>query len=109
LYGGCCDTRSLGRHAFAAMVSTETTLKGSTMTVFMDYVKYVAKALATAAVIILSYLTSVLTDGETLADVSLVQWMVCGVWVLAGFGITYAIPNGPPPAVAAQIRTRTND
>lgn len=70
----------------------------------LDYVRYVAKAIATAVVIILTYLTSVLADGESLADVTMVEWMWCTIWVLAGFGITYVTPNGPPPAVAARAR-----
>jgi hypothetical protein len=70
----------------------------------LDYVRYVAKAIATAVVIILTYLTSVLADNESLADVTLTEWMWCAIWVLGGFGITYAIPNGPRPSVAAAQR-----
>lgn len=64
----------------------------------MPYVKYMAKALATALVIILTFLTTVLTGDQTLADVTLVQWLLCALLVLGGFGFTYAIPNGPRPS-----------
>lgn len=64
----------------------------------MQYLKYVAKAIATALVIILTFLTTVLTGHQTLADVTQVQWLLCALLVLGGFGFTYAIPNGPRPA-----------
>lgn len=61
------------------------------------YAGYAAKAIATAVVVALSYLTSILSDHQTFSDVTPVQWMICAMWVLAAFGFTYAIPNGPKP------------
>lgn len=63
----------------------------------MQYIQYVAKALATALVITLTFLTTVLSGNQSLADVTFVQWLLCALLVLGGFGFTYVIPNGPKP------------
>ena len=63
----------------------------------MQYIQYAAKAVATALVIVLTFLTTVLTGDQSLADVTFVQWLVCALLVLGGFGFVYRIPNGPKP------------
>lgn len=64
---------------------------------WIEYVAYAAKAVVTAVVVALTFLTSILSDKQTFADVTPVQWMICALWVAAAFGFTYAIPNGPKP------------
>jgi heme A synthase len=61
------------------------------------WVKYVAKALLTALAVVITFLTTILTGNQTLADVTFVQWLVCIGLVLSAFGIVYRVPNGPDP------------
>jgi hypothetical protein len=69
------------------------------------YAKYVAKALATGVLVVLVFLTTILTGDQALDDVTFVQWCICGVMVLSAYGIVYNIPNGPRPTapVSRQI------
>lgn len=61
------------------------------------YAKYVAKALLSAVAVVITFLTTILTGNQTLADVTFVQWLICAGLVLASFGFVYAIPNGRKP------------
>ena len=64
---------------------------------FVKYAKYVAKALLSVLAVVVTFLVTILTGNQTLADVTFVQWLVCASLVLAFFGFTYAVPNGPKP------------
>lgn len=52
-----------------------------------------AKAVASLVVAAAAYLTGVLSGDQTLADITVVQWLGLVVFVGAGYGITYAVPN----------------
>ncbi len=64
---------------------------------FPAWVKYTAKAVGTVFAVALAYLISVLQAGDTLADVSLIQWLTLGYLELGAFGLTYWVANGPKP------------
>lgn len=61
------------------------------------WLKYTAKAVGTVFAVALAYLISVLQAGDTLADVSLIQWLTLGYLELGAFGLTYWVANGPKP------------
>lgn len=67
------------------------------------WVKYVAKALLTALSVVVTFLTTVLTGNQTLADVTFVQWLLCLGLVLAAFGVVYRVPNGPKPVSTQEL------
>jgi hypothetical protein len=59
----------------------------------MDRLKPVAKAVASAVVALAAYLVGVIPAEGGFADVTTVQWLGAVVFVAAGFGITYQVPN----------------
>lgn len=61
------------------------------------WASYVAKALLTVLAVVITFLTTILTGNQTLADVTFVQWLICAGLVLGSFGFVYAIPNGSKP------------
>lgn len=61
------------------------------------WLKYTAKAVGTVLAVALAYLISVLQAGDTLGDVSLIQWLTLGYLELGAFGLTYLVSNGPKP------------
>lgn len=63
----------------------------------LEYSRYVAKAIATALIVVITFLTTILTGDQTLADVTFVQWLICAGLVLGAYGIVYKTPNGPKP------------
>lgn len=63
----------------------------------LPYLKWTAKAVSTALIVVITFLTSILTGNQTLADVTFVQWLVCGGLVLGAYGVVYQVPNGPKP------------
>lgn len=56
-----------------------------------------AKAVASALVAAATFLASVLTADETLADITTQQWLLCLVAVGASFGIVYQVRNKEQP------------
>lgn len=62
-----------------------------------QYVLYVAKALGTVLAVVVTFLITILSGDQTLADVTFVQWLICASLVLGAFGFVYAVPNGPKP------------
>ncbi len=67
------------------------------MKTFMEYVRWTAKAVATALIVVITFLTTILSGDQTLADVTFVQWMICAGLVLGAYGVVYKTPNGPKP------------
>lgn len=63
----------------------------------VQYAKYAAKALLSALAVVLTFLTTILSGNQTLADVTFVQWLICAVLVLGSFGFVYKVGNGPKP------------
>lgn len=63
----------------------------------VKYAKYVAKALLSGLAVVITFLTTILTGNQTLADVTFVQWLVCAGLVLATYGFVYKVGNGPKP------------
>lgn len=61
------------------------------------WVKYTAKAILSVLAVVITFLTTILTGNQTLADVTFVQWLICAGLVLATFGFVYAVPNGTKP------------
>lgn len=64
---------------------------------FMEYVRWTAKAVSTGLIVVITFLTTILTGNQTLADVTFVQWLVCAGMVLGAYGVVYKVPNGPRP------------
>lgn len=64
---------------------------------FLAYARWTAKAVSTALIVVITFLTTVLTGEQTLADVTFVQWLVCAGMVLGAYGVVYAVPNGSKP------------
>lgn len=58
------------------------------------------KAIAGAVVALAAYLIGVIPASGGFGDVSVVGWLGAVVFLGAGYGITYAVPNPvtPPPA-----------
>ena len=58
------------------------------------------KAIASGVVALAAYLIGVIPAAGGFGDVSVVQWLGAVVFVAAGYGLTYAVPNPvtPPPA-----------
>ena len=54
-----------------------------------------AKAVAAAAAAAIGALLLVVTGSETLADVTVAEWLLVAGTVLGSFGFTYTIPNKP--------------
>lgn len=67
------------------------------------WARYVAKALLTALSVVITFLTTILTGNQTLADVTFVQWLICGGLVLTAFGVVYRVPNGPKPVSSSEV------
>lgn len=65
---------------------------------FADYVRYTAKAVSTGLIVVIVFLTTILTGDQNLSDVTFVQWLVCAGMVLSAYGVVYKVPNGPKPA-----------
>lgn len=63
----------------------------------MEYVRWTAKAVSTGLIVVITFLTTILTGNQTLADVTFVQWLVCAGMVLGAYGVVYKVPNGPRP------------
>ena len=61
----------------------------------MEAMKPVAKAIATALVAAAAYLVGVIPAEGGFGDVSTVQWLGLVVFMGAGYGITYNVPNQP--------------
>lgn len=63
----------------------------------LAHIKYVAKALCTGILVVLTFLTTILSGTQDLRDVTFVQWLLCAILVLGAYGIVYRVPNGPKP------------
>lgn len=63
----------------------------------VEYLKWTAKALATGLMVVVTFLATILTGTQGLADVTFVQWCVCAGLVLTAYGIVYKVPNGTRP------------
>ena len=60
-----------------------------------ENLKPIAKAVVSALVALAGYLVGVMGAEDTLADVTVVQWLGAVVFLGGAFGITYAVPNKP--------------
>lgn len=64
------------------------------MSIFGPAAPY-AKAVVSLIVCAAAYLVGILSGDQTLADVTVVQWLGLVVFLGASYGITYAVPNRP--------------
>lgn len=63
------------------------------MNPYLLYLAKVAKAIAAALVCAAAYLVGVLSEDETLGDLTTVQWLGLVVFLGGAYGITWAVPN----------------
>jgi len=72
------------------------------MNTFVDFAKYAAKALLSVLAVVVTFLATILSGNQTLADVTFVQWLICAGLVLGAFGFVYAVPNGVKPGTVPE-------
>jgi len=65
----------------------------------LPVVRSTAKAVVALIVCAAAYLVGILSGDQNLSDVRTVQWLGLVVFMGGAYGITYAVPNRPGPAV----------
>jgi hypothetical protein len=63
------------------------------MNPYLAYAAKVAKAIAAAVVCAAAYLVGILSDDQTLGDLTTLQWLGLVVFLGGAYGITWAVPN----------------